>query len=442
MAVETFAIEVFAPGLHAGRQWTTAHVDALVSNFQRLKGFVKPPIRLGHSDKQALAQSDGQPALGHVENLRRVGDVVVADVANVPAPIRQAMKQKLYRRVSPGFYTDWEKTPYEANVKSGAVGPVLQHVALEGADVPEIKSLADLDTYLASERAQVVDADAPITMELGEPTIVDSAPALDADAGEAAGPVALSPTTMATLAETVATKLAALWRPGRHPRNPDPSDADPQQGDAPMTDAEKQTLREELTAQFAEERKAEQTERETLQAEVLKLTEAKTATEAEVQRLAKEADAARQREATLAAQAAHTEAVRFAEQALGKATIVKAQVPLLTALHELASAEPVIQPEAAVAMHLAETPDKALSLRDVLCAFVESMPAIRPVGEQAHAGRGATDLDTALQQIATEKGLKLSEPQERQQALALLAERSTGDLVPDYRTPTDHRTRH
>jgi hypothetical protein len=152
----TTPIEIFTPGEWAGLSWTDEDLDEMVRNFHALAAYVKPPIKLGHDDGQVLAQVDGYPAIGHVENLRRVGNRLVADVSDMPSIVRNAIDKRLYRRVSAEIYPSWETTSAAKSLKSDVQGKVLAAVALLGADVPEVKSLDDLQRYLASELGRVV----------------------------------------------------------------------------------------------------------------------------------------------------------------------------------------------------------------------------------------------------------------------------------------------
>lgn len=150
-ATEPFEVEVFATGNWLGRPWTTAHLDEMVANFGRLKDFVKPPVKLGHNDEQILAQQDGQPALGWVASLRRVGTKLLATIRDMPELIKDLVRARRYDRVSAELYPHWEDTSAEQSLGTGVTGMVMSALALLGADVPEVKTLDDLHRVLASE---------------------------------------------------------------------------------------------------------------------------------------------------------------------------------------------------------------------------------------------------------------------------------------------------
>lgn len=144
-------MEVFATGMWADREWTTADLDSMVANYAKLAASIKPPVKLGHDDKQILAQKDGQPALGWVAGLRRAGNKLVAKIADMPKAIKDLVSQGRYKRVSAEIYPFFEEHSAEQNLNSGAKGAVLAGLALLGADVPEVKTLEDLPRLLAME---------------------------------------------------------------------------------------------------------------------------------------------------------------------------------------------------------------------------------------------------------------------------------------------------
>src|SRR5438552_3766880 len=49
-------VELFSTGLWAGQTWTVADLDEIAANFERLKTFIKPPLKLGHDNQSLLAQ--------------------------------------------------------------------------------------------------------------------------------------------------------------------------------------------------------------------------------------------------------------------------------------------------------------------------------------------------------------------------------------------------
>lgn len=153
VASELVPIEILAPGTYISTSGDpipveTEQLDAMVANFSALAQFIKPPLKLGHG-KQVIAQPAGQPALGWVARLTRAGRKLIAHVADMPDVVKAAIRTGRYRRVSAEFLLDFGATVWEQNLKTGVRGPVLEAVALLGADLPQCAELADLTAYLA-----------------------------------------------------------------------------------------------------------------------------------------------------------------------------------------------------------------------------------------------------------------------------------------------------
>lgn len=130
--------EVMSVGVWNGDKFTAEHLDQMVSNFDRLKASVKPPVKLGHNEQQL---KDGNPALGWVTKLRRAGNKLIATLSQVPDILHRALKNGLYKRVSSEVYFN-----YEHNGKK--LGRALAGVALLGADIPAVTDLKDLEAFL------------------------------------------------------------------------------------------------------------------------------------------------------------------------------------------------------------------------------------------------------------------------------------------------------
>jgi len=137
-----FDAEIFAVGKWNGDEYTEQDLDIMVTAFAALGDAVKPPVKLGHNEQQLKEiLQDGHPALGWVKTLRKVGSKLVATLTQVPDLVYQAIKAGRYKRVSSEIY--W-------NYKRGdtTFSRVLAGVALLGADIPAVTSLADLEAYL------------------------------------------------------------------------------------------------------------------------------------------------------------------------------------------------------------------------------------------------------------------------------------------------------
>lgn len=125
---------------------TREHLQGIAAAFNELRSTVKPMIKLGHNNKQPLIKgSDGHPALGWADNVKVVGNKLVATFKDVPDILYDAIQAKRYSRVS---------VELDRNVKvSGKKYDfVLTAVGLLGADIPAINTLADLQTYMSSDK--------------------------------------------------------------------------------------------------------------------------------------------------------------------------------------------------------------------------------------------------------------------------------------------------
>lgn len=129
-SAEIKGVEIFATGTWHGDEYTENDLDAMVESFSS-KGF-EAPVKLGHNKDQ---EKDGQPAFGWIANIYREGKKLLADFADVPKRVAEAIKNKQYRQVSSEII--W-------NYKEG-MPRVLRAVALLGADIPEVKGLEPLD---------------------------------------------------------------------------------------------------------------------------------------------------------------------------------------------------------------------------------------------------------------------------------------------------------
>lgn len=141
----TIDFEAFAPGMWNGMQFSRADVELIARNFATLDAYHKVPLKFGHNDQQPL--TDGQPALGWVVKAWVNDDgKLMLRAANVPDAVKRAIVEKLYRKVSIELDLDVEH-------KGKFYRYVLSGVALLGADIPAVNTLADLDHYLGDKPA-------------------------------------------------------------------------------------------------------------------------------------------------------------------------------------------------------------------------------------------------------------------------------------------------
>lgn len=135
--------EVFAVGQWNGMEFTREDLNSIAAAFSKLGDNHRVPLKFGHNDDQKY--TDGQPALGWVTNVWVEGDKLFAQLDDMPEVVFTAMEAKLYRNVSieldmgvehKGDYYPW----------------VLSGVALLGADIPAVNTLADLTTYMERDQ--------------------------------------------------------------------------------------------------------------------------------------------------------------------------------------------------------------------------------------------------------------------------------------------------
>lgn len=136
--------EIFSSGKWNGLEFSDADLDAIVSSFDELAQAGRVPLKFGHNDEQQI--TDGQPSIGWVSRVWREGSKLLADFANIPKVVAEAIKDKLYNFVSVELLQDAER--------NGSRYPwVLSAVALLGADPPAVSNLAELSRLVMSRRA-------------------------------------------------------------------------------------------------------------------------------------------------------------------------------------------------------------------------------------------------------------------------------------------------
>ena len=136
--------EIFAVGKWNGMEFTLEDLMDFANNFHKLAEVHKVPLKFGHNDEQPL--TDGQPALGFVSDVwvDKGKGKLMAKFTDVPEIVYEAIKAGRYRNVS--IEADFgveHKGEFYANVLSG--------VALLGADIPAVNTLADLKAYMGRD---------------------------------------------------------------------------------------------------------------------------------------------------------------------------------------------------------------------------------------------------------------------------------------------------
>lgn len=124
-------------------------LDIIISNFHKLKNTLKPPIKLGHDETQALVQNSGFPSAGWITDLKRESatNKLLAYFSSVPEAIIRLIENGSYKRLSAELYNN-----YIDPVTKKAFGPTIRAVSILGADVPRIKTLEDLTVIYHSDK--------------------------------------------------------------------------------------------------------------------------------------------------------------------------------------------------------------------------------------------------------------------------------------------------
>jgi len=138
--METFTVrdvEIFSVGKWNDTTITQEHLQDMVVAFNETKVGWRPPLKLGHTDKQKILQEDGMPAAGWIDRVYIRGGKLLADFTDIPKKIYELLKAKAYRKVSCEVY--WGVAVGEKKYSA-----LLGAVALLGADKPGVMNLADI----------------------------------------------------------------------------------------------------------------------------------------------------------------------------------------------------------------------------------------------------------------------------------------------------------
>ncbi len=135
-------VEIFAAGLWNGIEFSNEDLKLIAFSFDKLKDKHKVPLKMGHNDKQPF--TDGQPALGWIEKVWLEGNKLMAKLVDLPDVVFSAISNKLYKKVS-------IELEVSVNHKDDFYPFVLSGVALLGADIPAVNTLADLTAYMSRE---------------------------------------------------------------------------------------------------------------------------------------------------------------------------------------------------------------------------------------------------------------------------------------------------
>lgn len=145
----------------AGGPWTVdgETIDRIVANFAALGDLLSPPIKLGHDDEQALLQSDGYPAAGWLDNVRKKGTKIVCDFRKMPEKIADLVEAGGYRKCSVEVWKSF-------TVDGETYNDVLTSVSLLGNELPAVSTLDDIVALYASKAKIGFDANSQVRLAL------------------------------------------------------------------------------------------------------------------------------------------------------------------------------------------------------------------------------------------------------------------------------------
>ena len=124
--------------------FSRGRIDDIVEAARANPSFAAP-IKLGHNKDQDLLGTDGIVAAGWVQNLRRIGDTLIADLLSVPKKIADLIEVGGLKNRSVEVMFDFDL--------GGKTWPVvLTGLALLGAKLPAVNTLDDIIALYASAK--------------------------------------------------------------------------------------------------------------------------------------------------------------------------------------------------------------------------------------------------------------------------------------------------
>lgn len=145
----TWEVEVFAVGTWNGYPFKKEDLEKMVESYSILngEGVLDAPLKFGHNDEQPM--TDGYPALGWIDELFiKDGEdkkpKLWARFVDVPEIVYKAAQSKRYRKVS-------IELEFDVNHKGRMFPYVITGIALLGADLPAVNTLADLNAYMGRD---------------------------------------------------------------------------------------------------------------------------------------------------------------------------------------------------------------------------------------------------------------------------------------------------
>jgi hypothetical protein len=144
--------EIFQAGVRKGERYTVADLDDMARNFKLARGVIDPPLVTGHDEEQAFLEGSGLPAAGWLVRVYRRGAKLFGDFGGVPRSIAKLINARAYKKVSVEIY---DEDQHPEDTPAACKGKIVRRVALLGAELPQVKTLADLPLAEYSEAPPV-----------------------------------------------------------------------------------------------------------------------------------------------------------------------------------------------------------------------------------------------------------------------------------------------
>lgn len=140
---EVKGVEIFATGTWKGEKYDEVDLDKMVKQFNA--GITKVPLKIGHDSSQKVA---GQPAVGLLQRVYRVGKKLMADIGNVPKLVAELINKKAYHSVS-------SEIAFDADFGGMIYDKLLVGVSLLGSEIPALNNLADIPKVYSARLIRV-----------------------------------------------------------------------------------------------------------------------------------------------------------------------------------------------------------------------------------------------------------------------------------------------
>jgi len=143
--------EILKVGTHKGFDFTPEILKEIFDNFYKFKGTIKPTVKLGHSEGE-IEKRSGYPAVGYITDLSLTpdGQTLKANIERVPAQVKDLIDKGAYAQKSAEIWVNYEDENGEK------VGPLLTGLAVLGEELPEIKTLSDIQKLYMSDQTKVL----------------------------------------------------------------------------------------------------------------------------------------------------------------------------------------------------------------------------------------------------------------------------------------------